>query len=222
MAQEGGAVPGDIATSSGPRPARGRTPDALAELRRHTSRAHDSLDASLADDGRIADVAAYTRLLRVLADLHARAEDPLHSWLAATPWARDSLAEAPLSRRAGLFAADLSRLGAEARPVTPDPPYDDARGLAALYLLSGSTNGARVLLRRLPSDVAPRARCGLTDAASSGSAHTWRAVRAMFGEPLERAHPGRHRDLARRAAVEAGSVFARLEGLAHGAGRRAS
>ena len=213
---------GHIATDSGLRPTRGRAPDALVELRRHTGRAHDSLDASLADEGRIVDLAAYTRLLTVLADLHARAEDPLHSWLAATPWARDSLAEAPLSRRAGLFVDDLSRLGAEAPPVAPDPPYDDARGLAALYLLSGSTNGARVLLRRLPSDVAPQARSGLTDAASSGSARTWRAVMAMFGEPLQRAHPGRHRELARRAAVEAGSVFARLEGLARTATRRAS
>ena len=212
---------GEIVTSSGLRPTRGRAPDALAELRRHTGRAHDSLDASLADDG-IEDLAAYTRLLTVLADLHGRAEDPLHSWLAVTPWARDSLAEAPLSRRAELFAADLSLVGGEAPPVIPDPPYDDARGLAALYLLTGSTNGARVLLRSLPSDVAPQARSGLTDAASSGSAHTWRAVREMFGEPLKRAHPGRHRDLARRAAVEAGSVFARLEGLALGAGRRAS
>jgi len=192
------------------------------ELRRHTGRAHDSLDASLADDGRIVDVASYARLLTVLADLHGRAEDPLHSWVAATPWARDSLAEAPLSRRAGLFAADLALVDAEARPVAPDPPYDDARGLAALYLLAGSTMGARVLLRSLPTEVAPQARTGLTDAASSGSSRTWRAVMAMFGEPLERAHPGRHRELAERAALEARSVFARLQGLAHCAGRRAS
>ena len=216
-------MPGQFVTSSEPPfPTHGGAPDALVELRRRTGRAHDSLDASLADDGRIPDLAAYTRLLTVLADLHGRAEEPLHSWVAATPWARDALAEAPLSRRAGLFAADLSLVGAEAPRTVPDPPYDDARGLAALYLLTGSTKGARVLLRNLPPDVAPHARAGLTDAAAPASTRTWRAVMAMLGEPLERAHPGRHRELAQRAAVEAGSVFARLAGLAHVAGRRAS
>jgi hypothetical protein len=196
-------------------------PDALRVLRERTSSPHAGLDAGLTgDDRRVADEPSYLRLLHVLATLHAGVEAPLHEWVGVTPWVRDALGDVPLPARAGLFADDLVSLGATA----PDPhlaeEYDDAHGLATLYLLAGSSKGARVLLRGLPDDVAPGARRGLTDAASRDSARLWGAVVSLLGAPLARAHPSTHLDLAAAAADRAAGVFGALHALVDG--RRAS
>ena len=159
------------------------------------------------------DLPSYLRLLGVLGALHAATEPALHAWVAATPWVRDALGDAVLPARADLYAADLRLLGAEAPAGAHDEEYDDARGLATLYLLAGSAKGARVLLRGLPDDLAPESRTGLSDAASRDSARLWGAVVGVLGEPLARAHPSTHLDLAATAADRANDVFGSLRRL---------
>lgn len=198
-----------------------RTPAALRLLRARTSASHASLDAGLAgEDHRVGDLAAYLRLLRVLATLHAHVEPPLHAWVAATPWVREALGTATVPARAGLYADDLAGLGATPGPRPFVPTYDDAQGLAGLYLLAGSSKGARVLLKGLPDHVAPADRRGLTDAASRDSARLWQAVVRLLGAPLEENHPETHLGLAAAAADRADDVFASLGLLV--AERRAS
>ncbi len=189
-------------------------PAALRVLRERTSASHAGLDDSLTgDDRRVSDEASYVRLLHVLASLHAGVEGSLDAWVGQTPWVREALRGAVLPARADLFADDLRRLGASP-PVRPAAEtYDDSRGLATLYLLAGSAKGARVLLRGLPEHVAPGARRGLTDAASRESARLWGAVVAVLGEPLARAHPERHLDLAAAAGDRAVEVFGGLHGM---------
>ena len=205
---------------------RSAPPAALRTLRERTSASHAGLDVSLSgDERRVTDEAGYLRLLRVLATLHAEVEPPLHAWVAGTPWVGEALGGARLPARAALFADDLVSLGAQA-PTRRTPGaevYDDARGLATLYLLAGSAKGARVVLKGLPDHVAPGARSGLSDAASRDSAVLWGAVVGALGEPLARAHPTTHLELAEAAAEQAAAVFGELHDLAAPAGdRRAS
>ena len=196
-------------------PRRTPVPPALTLLRDRTSSAHTTLDAGLAGhDRRILDEPDYARLISVLAELHAAVEDSLQAWVEATPWVRDALGDAVLPSRAGLYADDLAGLGATRPAPHPVEAYDDAQGLATLYLLSGSAKGARVLLKGLPEGLADASRTGLQDAASRDSARLWGAVVALLGEPLEQAHPTGHRALASAAADHAVDVFARLHGLA--------
>lgn len=191
------------------------TATALGVLRARTTEAHHGLDARLAGPaGRVTDEASYARLLTVLATLHARTERPLRDWVARTPWVRESLGETVLPARAEAYAADLAALGAPVPAVTPDPAYDDATGLAALYLLAGSSKGGRVLLHGLPDHVGPAARRGLTAAASPASARLWRGVLHTLDEPVERAHPGAHLELAGAASRAAVTLFEELSDLA--------
>ena len=223
--KEGLTVPREhVRRDAGSAPTR-RTPvpPALRLLRQRTSSAHGVLDSGLAgDDHRVDDVAGYVRLLTVLAELHASVERSLHHWVGSTPWVREALAGAPLPSRAPLYADDLTSLGVASPAPHPVETYDDARGLATLYLLAGSSKGARVLLRGLPDDVAPGSRRGLNDAASRDSAVLWGAVVRVLGEPLEEAHPGSSLAVAAAAADRAVEVFARLHRLAdQRAGREA-
>ena len=190
-------------------------PAALRVLRERTSVPHAGLDDSLTgDDRRVSDEASYLRLLHVLASLHVAVEDSLDAWVSSTPWVREALGEAVLPARAALYADDLRSLGATPPGSPAVEAYDDSRGLATLYLLAGSAKGARVLLRGLPDHVAPAARSGLTDAASRESARLWGAVVSVLGEPLARAHPESHLDLAAAAADRAAELFGGLHGLA--------
>ena len=203
-------------TSVRPAERRAGPPDALRVLRERTSASHAGLDSGLTgDERRVADEPSYLRVLHVLAGLHADVEPALHAWVGATPWVREALGGAPLPARAALFADDLASLGAPA-PATQRRPevYDDARGLATLYLLAGSAKGARVLLKGLPDDVAPAARRGLTDAASRDSARLWGAGVQRLGDPLAQAHPATHLDVAAEAADRAVDVFGALQGQA--------
>ncbi len=202
-------------TAEGSTRRRSSVPPALLLLRERTATAHHDLDAGLAGHDRsVGDVPAYVRLLTVLGELHASVEGSLRSWVEATPWVGEALDGATLPSRAALYAHDLADLGAPAPAPHADEAYDDARGLATLYLLAGSAKGARVLLRGLPDDLAPDARRGLTDAASRDSALLWGRVVALLGEPLERAHPTSHLELAALTADRAVGVFGRLHGLA--------
>lgn len=157
---------------------------ALQLLRRRTTHAHHRLDSGLVgEDLTVRDDATYVRLLGVLSHLHARTEGPLRAWVARTPWVDDRLGGAPLPTRTALFAADLLALGADVDPPPADHPYDDAAGIAALYLLAGSTKGARALRSRLPHHVGVGCRRGLDDACSAGSRRLWPAVHSLLTRP---------------------------------------
>ena len=150
---------------------------ALHLLRRRTTDAHHRLDAGLVGpDLTVRDDATYVRLLRVLVHLHARTEAPLRSWVGRTPWVRDRVEPMALPERTRLYSDDLRGLGAPVDLPPADSPYDDAAGIAALYLLAGSTKGARALRSRLPDHVGAGCRLGLDDACSAGSRRLWPAV----------------------------------------------
>jgi heme oxygenase len=184
-------------------------------LRDRTSSAHGALDSGLAGhDHRVDERDDYVRLLTVLAELHASVEGSLHRWVESTPWVREALGGATLPSRTHLYADDLASLGEQSPAPHPVETYDDARGLACLYLLAGSSKGARVLLKGLPDDVAPGSRRGLGDAASRDSAVLWGAVVGLLGDPLEQAHPGDEVEVAAAAGDHAVDVFARLHRLA--------
>jgi heme oxygenase len=156
---------------------------------------HGRLDDLLGGpEGRVRDVTGYARVLQTLHALHVLADRPLARWAGDSPLAA-SLTPAALPDRAPLYAADLAVLGEHPTATTsPDgmDPVDDPRGLALLYLLTGSAAGARVLLRGLPPSVPRGARRGLTDAAAPSSTRLWRetcsllsgdAVPAQLHEP---------------------------------------
>lgn len=181
-------------------------PGALETLRLRTRAAHEGLDATLSGpDGRIVDTAGYRRLLTTLATLHAHTDEPLRRWAATSGWLRDHLDPAVLPRRSSLYASDLARLGVGGRAV-PTPrttACDDGRGLGYLYVVAGSTKGARVVLRGLPADLAPDARAGLSDAAAPGAARLWQGCRSVLTTPLPE-------ELVARAADEAERLFTLL------------
>lgn len=177
------------------------TPAPLAVLRARTRAAHEELDAALTTGERVADTAAYVRLLTTLSSLHARTDEPLRSWASSTAWVRETLDPEGLPRRAALYADDLAALGrADLAGDTRTEPCDDARGLGFLYVVAGSTKGARVVLRGLPDDLAPAARRGLSDAAGPAGARLWRDCRAVLTAPLPA-------ELVERAAAEAERLF---------------
>lgn len=124
----------------------------------------------------------YVRVLHALHALHLLADRPLARWARSSPLAA-TLTVSGLPDRAPLYAADLAALGEPAAGPTPSGGDDisDARGLALLYLLSGSAAGARVLLRGLPSAVPVGARSGLTDAAAPASTVLWRETCSLLG-----------------------------------------
>jgi heme oxygenase len=144
---------------------------------------HGRLDDLLSGpDGRVPDVPAYVRVLQTLHALHVLADRPLARWAGSSPLAA-SLTVSALPDRAPLYAADLALLGEHpTTPTSPDgmEPVHDARGLALLYLLTGSAAGARVLLRGLPPSVPSGARLGLTDAAAAPSTRLWRETSSLL------------------------------------------
>ncbi len=177
----------------------------LQALRHRTRSAHEGLDTALSGpDRRIVDPAGYLRLLTTLATLHAHTDEPLHRWAAGPGWVNDHLDPAVLPRRSELYASDLVRLGAT--PCTPQPrtgPCDDGQALGLLYVVAGSTKGARMVLRGLPVDLAPDARAGLTDAAAPGAVRLWQGCRRVLMTPLPE-------ELVTRAADEAERLFTLL------------
>ena len=174
-------------------------------LRRRTRGLHTRLDASLTGpDGRVADLPGYLRLLTILHGLHAHADEPLARWAHRSPLA-SGLDAALVPARADGYAADLATLGVEADPVAPPPrtPVPDARGLALLYVVAGSSIGARVVLRGLPDVVPADARRGLTDAAGAPTTALWRQAQAVLSRPVSR-------ELHEAVVAEAGALLGLL------------
>ena len=158
-----------------------------ALLRDRTRELHHRLDSALAGpDGRVGDVAGYVRVLTVLHELHAHADAALRRWAGTSPLA-GGIDATTLPDRAEAYAADLTRLGRRppAGRAPQDAPVTDAQGLALLYLVAGSSAGARVLLRGLPDDVPADARSGLTDAAAPRSTTLWRGTCDVLSRPTD-------------------------------------
>lgn len=158
----------------------------------------------------------YLRLVQVLHALHAAA-DPL-----LTAWAKDSRTCGHLSipLRAPSFAHDLTALSAAPLaqlsvsdlPRTAAGRLTEPAGIGLLYVVAGSSLGARVLLRRLPRSVPLQARAGLEHGASAASVQLWAAVLTLL------ALPAPVEDAATGAAV-CSSVFDTLLSLVQGASR---
>lgn len=177
---------------------------ALARLRAGTRALHAELDAALTGGSVPATESDYRRVLVVLHALHARVDGPLRPWAAREPWARHEILPL-LPDRAALYAADLRALGHEPAdgPVADARSWGDAEGLAALYLLAGSTKGARMLRRGLPTELTGRAGRGLADAAGDPAATLWRRTREALVEP-------RAQDLADLAVLAAQDLLSAL------------
>ncbi len=175
---------------------------ALRTLRDRTRTAHERLDAALTGPcGRISDTTGYVRLLAGLSSLHARTDEPLQAWTAGSGWAAAHLDPADLPQRTALYASDLATLGAVDRTAAPQSTVcDDGQALGFLYVVAGSTAGARLVLRGLPADLAPHARAGLSDAAAPAGARLWRDCRHVLSVPLPE-------ELVDRAADEAARLF---------------
>jgi heme oxygenase len=178
----------------------------LEALRERTRQVHQDLDDALtAPLGRVVDPPGYLRLLTTLSSLHAHTDAPLGAWVRATPWVRNRLDPALLPRRSDLYASDLAALGRPDRVARPRAEVcDDARGLGYLYVVAGSSKGARVVLHQLPDGVGADARRGLGDAADAG-ARLWRDCRQVLTTPQPEG-------LVARAADEAARLFEVLLG----------
>jgi heme oxygenase len=172
-------------------------------LRGPTRDAHDALDRALTGpSGKLSGAEDYVRVVRTLHALHAWSEERLRRWAEASALASGLPDDVVLPDRAVLYAGDLLALGV-AEVDAPDHrsgAVEDAEGMALLYLLGGSSAGAKVLLRGLPGDVPRSARRGLTDAGGPDAARLWRAVLVLLAAPAEE-------PLASRAAEEAGALF---------------
>lgn len=162
-------------------------------LRVRASGLHDRLDAAMTGpDGRVHDLPTYVRVLRTLHTLHTYVDHPLAHWAATSPLAVGVPREL-VPDRAAAYSADLRTLGVESPPSGQEPPahepstapVTDARGLGLLYLVAGSSIGARVILRGLPASVPAEARTGLTDAAAPSSTRLWRATQSLLARPVE-------------------------------------
>jgi len=158
-------------------------------LRDRTRGLHGRLDAAMTGpEGRVGDLPTYLRVVRTLHTMHAYVDRPLDHWAAASPLARDVPREL-IPDRAAAYAADLRALGSEPALVTAPSAASgssvpDARGLALLYLVAGSSIGARVVLAGLPAAVPAEARRGLTDAADPSSTRLWRTTQTLLARPV--------------------------------------
>ena len=110
-------------------------------------------------------------------------------------WVRTSTA-APhvvIPSRARGLAGDLAVLGHSiGGPISlaellrrPDGGVTDPAGLALLYVVAGSSIGARFILRNLAENIPPAARLGLADCASAGSAELWRTTLIVLASPVD-------------------------------------
>ena len=180
-----------------PDPSAGTAPSWREVLRASSKTAHAVLDHAL--EPAASSRGDYTRLIQVLHALHAEADPLLARWVGTSPVVRHL--RAPDRERA--LAADLTALGAA--PLAPialgDLPtiapglLSDPAGIALLYVVAGSSLGARVILRRLPDSIPNTAREGLTRAASAQSAALWSDLIPLLARPAPPADAASARDV---------------------------
>jgi heme oxygenase len=198
MAAGGEALPRDA----------GGAGDVLRELRTATAEEHDRVESALdlMDPHLDRD-----RLVDVLGRLHAfwlPAEAGLDAWARRRPEDAAAL-DWDRRRRAGLYAADLRALGADADPGgRPDLPdvRDTDEALGRLYVMEGSTLGGTFIDRHLATlpglAGGPRLRCFSPYGTDTGA--MWHAFRRVT-----RAHVAGPGD-AGRVVAAARTTFAVL------------
>jgi heme oxygenase len=144
--QSQGSLPGQRATTIGPRHAR---------LREATRALHGSLEAWLGTFGHFDSLKGYARYLGAVAPLYDALERKLDGADASL-----LLPDWPGRRKAGLIQADLDALGVAAGPemlrarsstvgTIPALPWHRGTVLATLYVLEGATLGGAVLARQV-------------------------------------------------------------------------
>lgn len=157
----------------------------LREVLREAGAApHAQLDAVFT--AHLSSVAGYIYLLQTLESFHRSSDVALSSWVAGSGTAPD----VTVPERSAALRRDLLRLGSRARPPLDlsDLPRDPrtgllttGAGLALLYVVAGSSIGARIVLRQL-SDVVPAdARAGLREGAGPAGSRLWQATLVALG-----------------------------------------
>jgi heme oxygenase len=147
-------------------------------LRERTAEAHAAVDTAV---GGFADLLSYKSYLSAISAFRI----PLERQLGAVEWPHTLEGWRP-NRVAEAIAADMDDLGVAPIPAaTGDLPLDGDRLYGILYVLEGSSLGARLLFRRAQA-------LGLSEnhgarhlALLGGSSDGWRG----FLERLERAQP---------------------------------
>ena len=136
----------------------------------------------------------YARLLQLLHSLHTAADPLLQAWVATSSMAPHVV----IPTRSTAFARDLALLGYSPRPPIalvelphrPGGVVTDPAGLALLYVVAGSSIGARVVLASLGDDIDAAARLGLSEGASPTSAALWRQTLSVLSGPVDDSFAG--------------------------------
>ena len=146
------------------------------QLRRASAVAHARLDDAFAHGHNSPE--SYLGLIRCLHSFHEAADPLLIAWV-------ERSAQAPrvtVTDRSAAFRTDLMALGyaplapmdlSDLTTLTESATLDDGVGIALLYVVAGSSLGARVVLRQLPHTVPANARKGLTEASGVEALHLW-------------------------------------------------
>lgn len=140
-------------------------------LKRATDEAHTRVESIITSAGMFASLEGYRRYLSATLAIRSRYEDLLDASGAATVWPAW-----PGRRVAHLVAQDLDDLGG-ARPTLEkkaELPLNPAELLGALYVLEGSSLGARVLSRSVHAFGVSAYRGARHLHAQAGDAAIWR------------------------------------------------
>ena len=162
--------------------------DVLRDLRTATAVEHERVEATL---GLMDPHLDRDRLVEVLGLLHAfwrTAEAGLDEWARRSP-ADAAVLQWDRRRRTGLYAADLTALGASPADDGPDLPEvaDTDAALGRLYVMEGSTLGGTFIDRHLATlpglAGGPRLRCFSPYGESTGA--MWAAFRRAVREHVD-------------------------------------
>lgn len=150
--------------------------DVLSRLRAATGEAHERLERRLNILEQIATFPARRELVARFHGLHAGAEAVLAPWLADLPDL-----DFDGRRRSRQLAADLAALGGAAPPACPaPPPRSRAEALGILYVLEGSTLGAKVIRRAVVANGQDMSGLSFLDPYGAQSGARWRSFLAIL------------------------------------------
>lgn len=144
--------------------------DVLTRLRTATRQAHERLEARLDILDQMAEPEGRRRMVQGFHGLHVGAEAALTPWLAGIPGL-----EFDARRRVDLLSDDLQTLGVEADapcPVTPPASAGEAMGM--LYVLEGSSLGAKVIRKQAALRGLDMAGLSFLDPYGVRTAERWR------------------------------------------------
>lgn len=144
---------------------------------------HAQLDAAFAV--RTGSVSGYAGLLQVLQSFHSSADPLLTAWVVGSSRAPSvTVPDRAAALTRGLLALDIEALvPADLGGLPRDQGtglLTDGAGLGLLYVVAGSSLGARVVLRQLPVAVPAHVRAGLGGAAGPAGAQLWRTTLAAL------------------------------------------